>query len=214
MKEIYLDDERSAYQYSDRHMSPEEERRYAEDLYRKTHGYPSEGYHRKSTHHTMETPVSFIDMAEEYGGHGGSVRQFFDRIQYHFNHMDEEEKSEFKDMMKKLHEGLSGGHFNESYGRHEVSKMFHIEGNKKYVGEKFDMNKAREVKEMYKSIIPDTYTLADVYVAINSQYHDYAVLFKSWFGNSSDHKIIESAVNFWFRDDDCPECKVWDHFKD
>ena len=32
MKEIYLDDERSAYQYSDRHMSPEEERRYAEDL--------------------------------------------------------------------------------------------------------------------------------------------------------------------------------------
>lgn len=92
--------------------------------------------------------------------------------------------------------------------------MFHIEGNKKYVGEKFDMNKAREVKEMYKSIIPDKYTLADVYVAINSQYHDYAVLFKSWFGNSSDHKIIESAVNFWFRDDDCPECKVWDHFKD
>lgn len=85
---------------------------------------------------------------------------------------------------------------------------------KKYVGEKFDMNKAREVKEMYKSIIPDKYTLADVYVAINSQYHDYAVLFKSWFGNSSDHKIIESAVNFWFRDDDCPECKVWDYFKD
>lgn len=36
----------------------------------------------------------------------------------------------------------------------------------------------------------------DVYVAINAQYHDYCELFKAWFGDSVDSKIVESAINF------------------
>jgi hypothetical protein len=38
---------------------------------------------------------------------------------------------------------------------------------------------------------------------INSQYHDYVELFKSWFGDNVDQKIIESAIIFWFKDVDC-----------
>lgn len=47
-------------------------------------------------------------------------------------------------------------------------------------------------------------TPVDVYVAINAQYHDYSNLFKSWFGDRIDHKVIESAIVFWFKDEDNP----------
>lgn len=52
-------------------------------------------------------------------------------------------------------------------------------------------------------MIPVSATPTDVYVAINSQYHDYVELFKSWFGDNVDQKIIESAIIFWFKDVDC-----------
>lgn len=55
----------------------------------------------------------------------------------------------------------------------------------------------------------------DVYVAINSQYHDYVELFKSWFGDNVDQKIIESAIIFWFKDVDCKSRnKVVSYFKE
>ena len=60
-----------------------------------------------------------------------------------------------------------------------------------------------------------TVTHADVYVAINAQYHDYCELFKSWFGDGIEQKIIESAVIFWFKDDDYKDgFKLWNYFKE
>ena len=83
--------------------------------------------------------------------------------------------------------------------------MFHYDGGRKYVGEKYSMMKAKEVCERYRGMIPTHINYVDVYVAINAQYHDYGILFKSWFGDNIDSKIIESAVIFWFRDDDFSE---------
>lgn len=55
----------------------------------------------------------------------------------------------------------------------------------------------------------------DAYVAINAQYHDYCELFKSWFGDGVEQKIIESAVIFWFKDDDYKDgFKLWNYFKE
>ena len=42
------------------------------------------------------------------------------------------------------------------------------ENSRKYVGEKSDITKAKEVCERYRGIIPHTVTHADVYVAINT----------------------------------------------
>lgn len=40
-------------------------------------------------------------------------------------------------------------------------------------------------------------------------------LFKAWFGDNIDTKIIESAINFWFKDDDYKGgCKIWKYFKE
>ena len=77
------------------------------------------------------------------------------------------------------------------------------------------MTKAKEVCERYRGIIPHTITHADVYVAINAQYHDYCELFKSWFCDGIEQKIIESAVIFWFKDDDYNDgFKLWNYFKE
>lgn len=37
---------------------------------------------------------------------------------------------------------------------------------------------------------------------------------KSWFGEDIDQKVIEAAILYWFKDDDCKSnSKLWNHFK-
>lgn len=96
----------------------------------------------------------------------------------------------------------SKDHFIPAEAQYIVSEMYHTENGRKYTGEKYDIDKAREVCERYRGFIPSTVNPVDIYVAINAQYHDYANLFKSWFGEKIDHKVIESAIVFWFKDED------------
>ena len=94
-------------------------------------------------------------------------------------------------------------YINESDAKDIVSKMFHFESGRKYIGEKFDMYRAKEICERYKGLIPSNISACVVYIAINSQYHDYIELFKNWFTDNLEQKIIESAIVFWFKDADC-----------
>ena len=113
------------------------------------------------------------------------------------------------------HSMNDGEHFTESEAMDLVSDMYHTEGGRKYSGEKFDIHKAKEICERYRGVIPVSATPTDVYVAINSQYHDYVELFKSWFGDNVDQKIIESAIIFWFKDVDCKSRnKIVSYFKE
>ena len=105
-----------------------------------------------------------------------------------------------------------GYHFNEHEAREVVEQMYHVKDNKKYVGEKYDMNKAHEICERYKEVLPNDVEPCDVYVAINAQYHDYAKLFEEWFGGNIDNKVFESAITFWFKDVDFDGDKVWEYF--
>jgi len=96
---------------------------------------------------------------------------------------------------------------------HEVvSNMYHYHDGKKYEGERYSMNDAKEVYEKYRKYIDNKYTCEDIYIAINAQYHDYENLFSEWF-DEIDHKIIKSAIIFWFMDDDYTGNKVKDYFK-
>lgn len=93
--------------------------------------------------------------------------------------------------------------------------MNRIENGRKHSGEKFDISKAKEICERYRGILPTSISANDVYVAINSQYHDYAELFKSWFGDGIEQRIIESAIIFWFKDADCKaENKVVEYLRE
>lgn len=106
-------------------------------------------------------------------------------------------------MMRYMRNSMSREHFTESEAKYLVADMYHTENGRKYSSEKFDMYKAKEICERYRGILPTSATVADVYVAINSQYHDYAELFKDWFGDGIEQKIVESAIVFWFKDADC-----------
>lgn len=83
-----------------------------------------------------------------------------------------------------------------------VMEMFHYENGRKITGEKFDMRKAKEVCDRFRGMIPSKVTVEEIYLAINAQYHDYCMLFKTWFGSNAEPKIIESAIVFWFKDED------------
>ena len=89
------------------------------------------------------------------------------------------------------------------------------EDGKKYIGEKYDMQKAHEVCNKFKDKLEEDIEVADVYVAINAQYHDYCKLFEKWFGKGNfDDMIFESAIDFWFDDVDFGEDKLWKYFNE
>ena len=48
-----------------------------------------------------------------------------------------------------------------------VSEMYHIEGGRKYIGEKYGITKATEIYNKYKDIMSSNVTVCDVYIAIN-----------------------------------------------
>ena len=107
----------------------------------------------------------------------------------------------------------NNNYIGESKAKELVSKMYHIKEGKKYIGEKYNFYTAKEICERYKGVISPTVTPCDIYIAINSQYHDYIELYKRWFTDNIDQKIIESAMIFWFKDaDSTHENKVMSYF--
>lgn len=67
----------------------------------------------------------------------------------------------FKVKTKQLTMLMSGGynddgyHFDEYEAKEVVEQMYHVKDNKKYIGEKYDMNKAHEICERYKEVLPN-----------------------------------------------------------
>lgn len=84
------------------------------------------------------------------------------------------------------------------------------------------IEKVKVVPEGYNGAGMDGYGRRDVNgkanagltLGINAQYHDYCELFEKWFGSNFDEKIIASAVDFWFEDDDFDGNKVWKYFNE
>lgn len=92
--------------------------------------------------------------------------------------------------------------FNEHEAREIVNEMYHNYNGKRVSGEIFTMEKAKEVLEHHHNTMYTKPSVEEVYIAINAQYHDYCPLYKQWFGSNADNKIIESAILFWFKDED------------
>lgn len=168
--------------------------------YRRNSMGGSRGMSRDSMRYREDNfPMERMDDFYRHGRPGEFIEHDFDEFDRY--KMDDEE---MYNMMKYMRHSMNEGeHFNDSEAKYLVSEMYHVENGRKHVGEKYDMHKAKEIIERYRGILPTSVTPADLYVAINTQYHDYAELFKNWFGDNIDQKIIESAVVFWFKDADC-----------
>lgn len=108
--------------------------------------------------------------------------------------------------------------FDEEYAKWQVSTMHHTADNGKVCkGEIYNYDCAKNVFDKYVRNINSSITVWDVYVAINAQYHDYVRLYSEWFRNINknelDNKIIESAITFYFKDEDSGSTKTWNYFK-
>lgn len=109
-------------------------------------------------------------------------------------------------------------HTKKEYAKWQVSTMHHIADNGKVCkGEIYNYDCAKNVFDKYVRNINSSITIWDVYVAINAQYHDYVRLYSEWFRNINknelDNKIIESAITFYFKDEDSGSTKTWNYFK-
>lgn len=110
--------------------------------------------------------------------------------------------------IRQLHEIYCGPHYSESLARHDVSQMRHKDkSGQVYEGEHWNINQTRDVVRGIS--MPAGTTIWDVYVAINANWHDKCKTFAEWFESDLDKKIIEDAINFYFKDDDAPENKLW-----
>lgn len=136
-----------------------------------------------------------------------------------FNHVEAHDKDTFWDAMKEFHECVKGEHFDETYAMYQVSNMYHTKANGVVCrGQIFTVEDAKAIYDKHVRNINREITCWDVYVAVNAQYHDYIRIYKQWFPNLTeeqlDEKIIHSAINFWFEDEDVGSGKVWNYFKD
>ena len=121
---------------------------------------------------------------------------------HEFHELTEVGMESYPASSESIHTIQNTKHISEQDARNIVSKMYHIEDSRKYIGERFDINKAKEVCSRYKGMIPIQVTPCEIYVAINYHYHNYIKLFRHWFLDNADNKIIEAAMVFWFMDDD------------
>lgn len=156
---------------------------------------------------------------DEQRGYGERHRYYESRGYDGSHGYDEEERMLLMQMLgvdgNERYNDYGDEHFNKQEAKRTVDEMYHVKDGKKYIGEKYDMQKAHEVCSKFKDKLEDEVEVADVYVAINAQYHDYCELFEKWFGKGNfDDMIFESAISFWFDDVDFGEDKLWKYFNE
>lgn len=141
---------------------------------------------------------------------GGKMWDEYDEYPMHYGR-----KHRYMHEGGKLDWDMEEDHFDEQEAKAIVAEMFHVENDKKYVGEKYSPTFAKTVFEKNKAHLPEDTDYWDVYVAINAQYHDYAKLFHKWFGSSIDTHIVDSAIMVWFKDDDYDKGnKIFNYFEE
>lgn len=130
--------------------------------------------------------------------------------------MPQKDKEKFIHSLIKYSKETPEDYSKEEEAKHIVSKLWSIDNKgRKCVGEKYSMSTSKEVYNNYKGVLPQSVTYVDVYMAINTQYHDYHCLYKTWFGENTNHQIIESAISYWFKDVDYNKgCKIQDYYKE
>jgi len=125
-----------------------------------------------------------------------------------------EDKEEFHERLKEIHEHFDGHHYNEHLAKHDVSQLFHRDGHGEMRhGEIWSSDHIKEKIARHGLKIPHTYNHWDVYVAFNVNYHDKCNLFKRWFPQDFELKIMEDAICFYFADENHEENIIWEHMK-
>lgn len=123
------------------------------------------GNRRGGNQNILDEFREFLDARGGRGGRGGrgDMRNrigydTYDTYGRSTNKNDREEK--ILTMLMSGGYNDDGYHFDEYEAKEVVEQMYHVKDNKKYIGEKYDMNKAHEICERYKEVLPNDVDLA------------------------------------------------------
>lgn len=134
----------------------------------------------------------------------------------HLEEMLPHHPDKYWEIMRDTHEMMYGKHFDRVYAEWQVAQMHHKCKDKEYKGEHWSHDETTKVMQSYKSMLSPDITPCDFYVALNAQWHDYHCWMRDHFDSEekTELAIIESAVKFWFQDDDWDgDDKVWCYFR-
>lgn len=157
-----------------------------------------------------------IDNLGKFKGDEKVMKQSVRLVNNLLEKMKEHHPEMYWEFMRDHHEIMYGKHFNRDYAEWEVAQMHHKCGDKVYKGEHWSHEQTTDVMSSYKTTLPAEITPCDFFVALNSQWHDYHCLYMSLFPSEEEAEkaIIESAIKFWFKDDDWDgNTKVWCYFR-
>ena len=134
----------------------------------------------------------------------------------HLEEMKEHHPDKYWEIMRDTHEMMYGKHFDKEYAEWQVEHMHHKCNGKEYKGEHWSYEETFNVMQKYRGVLSPEITPCDFYVALNAQWHDYQCWMHEHFESEEevDTAIIESAVVFWFKDEDYDgNDKVWSYFR-
>lgn len=103
---------------------------------------------------------------------------------------------------------LFGKHYTKECAIEKVAQMHHTDkSGQVHTGEHFTIERAATINE---KIVPNA-TTYDVYVALNTTWHDLHKVLSKWFQSDIDQYCIDTAIALWFNDEDCKygEEKIW-----
>lgn len=128
----------------------------------------------------------------------GSESSMWESVEMIDKFLDDLPREKTKKLLLDTYIMMNGKHFNEYFAKKEVAKMHHKNTEGTIIsGEVYPMQEAEAME----------YNKYDVYVGVNAFLHDLVRV------DIPKDKIIESAIDFWFEDDDyADEDKVFWYF--
>lgn len=150
--------------------------------------------------------MELYELIEKYGkGKGEAVMWETTKLVSDFiKPMKETNKQEYWKLMREVYGRMSGGHYDEEFAMHDVSKMYSTtKDGRRLEGAYWTCEQIEEVTKT--KTFPAGTTKWDKFVAYNSAKHD-------WGKDFDDEQILKIAYLFYFADEDfAGKDKVWQY---
>ena len=154
--------------------------------------------------------ICIHDIIKKYGDSDSTLELLSDKLKQYVP------EQEYEDLAKDIYEASQGKHFDETFAKEQISKMYFEEGGLKHYAPYWNDVTPLYVANKRKLIQP--YNKWDFEVALNMIKSDNCPLLKQWFPNADEKelqdKLVELTIN-WLNDEDNPygDTKIWSYFK-
>lgn len=120
--------------------------------------------------------------------------------------VEKTDPEKYMQMMIDQHCIFFGPHYTEELACHQVEKMRSVNAaGKECTGQHWSVSETEEATKAYS--VPSGYNKWDVYVALNSFWHDVHS------SQKDEQQIIADAVSFYLKDEDGPDGKPFVYMK-